>query len=199
MPSPSGRRSGAGQCAPVLAVLLGQRAVGGEVGERLALPAAEPVEPVLPVEAGEDRLQRLHLQLEDRVAVDLAAGVQRPPGVAQPLAGPGPEPLPPRHLLDAQEERVGEPAARRVVGGGLDRQHRRRRHHRVHHHRAAAEPLGEAPDAREIVEIADPPAPPRARGVDLRGEAPGAQIVGQEAVSGADDQGDVVPLPWPSG
>ena len=185
--------------APVLAVQLGERAVGGEVGQRLALPAAEPVEPVLAVEVGEDRLQRLHLQLEDRVAIDLAGGVQRAPGVAEALPRPRVQPLPPGHLLDAQEERVGEPAARRVVGGGLDRRHRRRRHHRVHHHHAAAEAPGEAPDARQIGQIADPPARPRARGVDLRGEAPGAQIVGQEAVSGADDQRDVPPSPCPSG
>ena len=70
-------------------------------------PPAEPVEAVLAVEAGEDRLQRLHLQLEDRVAVDLRARVERAPGVAQRArACRRPARSQPGHLLDAQEERV---------------------------------------------------------------------------------------------
>jgi hypothetical protein len=172
-------------------VQLGQRAVGGEVGQRLPFAAPEPVEAVFTDEAGEDRFQRLRLQLEDGVPVDLAVRVQRAPRVAQAFPHAGIQPFPAGHLFDAQEKRVGEAAARRIVGGGLDGRHRRRRHQGVHHHHPATEAPGEAPDARQIGQIAHPPAGPRARRVDLGGEAPGAQIVGQEAVPGADDQGDV--------
>ena len=198
MPSPSGRAHGRRPLAPVLAVLLGQHAVGREVGERLAAPPAEPVEAGLAVEAGEDRLQRLHLQLEDRVAVDPARAVQRAPGVAEPLARrprrPLPARAPPRRAGRAGWRTGGSTGSRataRSGGTGVGA---------VIGFTITTPPprsLREAPDARQVGEVADPPARPRARGVDLRREAPGAQIVGQEAVARADDQ-RLLPSPPPS-
>ena len=173
--------------APVLAVALGQRAVGGEVDQRLALPRPVPVEAGLAFEAREDRLQRLHLEPKDRVAIDPAAGVERVPGGDPALAVARVQVLPTQNLLDPQEERVAEPAAGRIVGAGLDRRDRRGGAERVDHHHAAAEAARPAPQPRQIRQIADPPAAARARRVDLRREAPGREILGKVAAPGADD------------
>ncbi len=173
---------------PVLAVPLGQRRVGGEVGQRLALAGAEPVEALLAVETREQRLQRLLLEGEDRVAVDASLAVQRRSGVRQARAQVARQLVPPGQLLDAQEQRVAVAPARRVVRAGFDRPHRRRGRQRIDHQHAAAQLARPAAEACQIREVADPPAVARARRVQLGREAPGAQIVGQEAAARADDE-----------
>ena len=174
--------------APVLAVPLGQRRVGREVGQRLALAGAEPVEALLAVETREQRLQRLLLEAEDRVAVDASLAVQRRSGVRQARAQVARQLFPPGQLLDAQEQRVAVAPARRVVRAGFDRPHRRRGRQRIDHQHAAAQLARPAAEACQIREVADPPAVARARRVQLGREAPGAQIVGQEAAARADDE-----------
>ena len=183
-----GAAAARGPAPPVLPVPLGERGVGREVGQRLSFAGAEPLEAFLAVETSEQRLQRLLLEAEDRVPIDVPIAVQRRSRVGQALAHVGGQARPPRQLLDAQEQRIAIAAARRVIGARLDRGDRRRRGQRIDHQHVAAEAARPAGEPREIRQIADSPARARARRVELGRESPGAKVVGQVAASRADHQ-----------
>ena len=97
--------------------------------------------------------------------------------------------VPAGQLLDAQEQRVAVAPARRVVRAGFDRPAPASGAVRgLTISTPAAQPARPAAEACQIREVADPPAVARARRVQLGREAPGAQIVGQEAAARADDE-----------
>ncbi len=90
-----------GPAPPVAPVPLGQRGVGGELGQRVALAFPVAIEFGVALELIEDRLQQRRLQGEHGVAFDAAADVQRAPRVGGHLQR-APQRLGAGDLLDAQ-------------------------------------------------------------------------------------------------
>ena len=138
-PRRAGRCSSARPGAPVRAVLVGQRAPGRPVHQRLALvppPVAEGARSSAP--ASKTRCSTAALERPDGVPVDELAVVERAAGVGLDVdrVGAG-------HVGDAQVDRVAEPAGGRQVGAVLLGGRRRDRVQRVDQHEAGALVLGE--------------------------------------------------------
>ena len=166
--------------APVAAVLLGQRAPGREVVQRLAFPRLVGVEGQLPARRARhpvDHLQRVALGRPGGVAVDavelagsaLDVGAQLPHPAALGQVGELGD------GLDPQVERIGEAPRGRQVGGGLHRLGRRGCMQRIDQH-VVRTVAGAGPhrEVGQIGEIADAPGVLGADAVELGGQAPGA-------------------------
>ncbi len=98
---------------------LGQHTVGGEIGELLAAHGTVGVELGVMGKLLPDPPQCLPFQPHDRIALDLANGVQGPARGRQTVQL-GAQGSSPGNLLDAEVERVGKSTAAGVVGTGLD-------------------------------------------------------------------------------
>ncbi len=171
---------------PRQAVLLGERAPGGEVDQALALLDAERLELALARGAArqlEHGLQGRALRRPARVAVERVDGVRglRRLGLPlQQLALGGGHVGDLGHRLDADVDRVDEAARRRQVRRRLHRADGLRGVQRVDEHEVGAE-VGGAPDRQlgEVVEVAEAPRPARAHRVQLGHEAPAAALAGE--------------------
>ena len=142
-----------------------------------------PVERVITGEAIPRRLERLELQPEDRVAVDVAVRVHRPCRAVQLL------------VVHPEVQQVPEAATARVVGARLLRHAGRGRVQWAHEHHARPETARPARQPPEVLEVADPPALPRAQCIELHGPTPCVQPIGQVARTRAHDEaGLTVPV-----
>ena len=100
---------------PILAELLGQRAVDGKPPQAVAFFPAILIEAGVAGKFGPDRPQRILFQTEHRVTIDQPLGVQGPAGGGE-LRQLGAQPLGARHVLDPQVKRVAIAAAAGMVG-----------------------------------------------------------------------------------
>ena len=165
---------GGGPLPPVVAVLLGQRAPGRELLQRLALAFGETGEGQFPARGPGhpvDPLECLALGRPDRVAIYRPRRGQRFPEPADDTACGDEREL--RYRLDAQIKGVDEAPRRRQVGRGFHGFGRRSGMQRIHQQVAGPVP-GPRPH-REVGQIDQITQTPRAGGVhavDLHGQPP---------------------------
>ena len=185
--------------ADVVAVVLGKHVPGGEVGERVALP--RPVRRVVELPPGAPR-RGVHdpqggpLRRPARVAVDRVLRSEPGRQLADQLVDRDPLVLGQRGVLgdplDAEVERVEEPARAGQVRRGLDRGQRLGGVQRVDQDEVGAQLTGR-PDGQvsQIGQVAEPPAAAGAHAVELGREPPLTPSVGplgEPEPGGRDDQ-----------
>ena len=169
-------------------VHLGQRAVGAPALELATLRGPPPPEVVpagLGPERGEDPRQGVDLQPQHLVTVDAGALVQRPArGVERRelRAHEGRA----RDVGDAEVDDVPEATAARVVRARLLRRDRDVGVERVDEQRSAAPAAGPLHEVAQVGEVAHPPAPAGADGVQL--DRPSPRVRGRGARAGSDGQ-----------
>ncbi len=195
----AGVAEGLGPGVPVGAVHLGERAPQGVVLQRLPLLGQEVA--VGGAAAGgerhpDDQLQRLALQLPDRVPVDqralvqhglaeggrvLAEVVQRGPVADVPVL---------RDRLDPQVHRVGEAAGGRAVRGRVGGAAGNGRVQRIDLDEPGAQGApGPGGEVRQVAEVAHAPGAGGEQGVELDEEAVGALGGLRDAGRGGDERG----------
>jgi hypothetical protein len=128
------------------------------------------------------RAKHLPLASPDRVAVDQRPVRQRPAGVVLEVDALGAG-----HLRDAEVDRIAEAPGGRQVRAGLLAGRGGDRVQGIDQHEAGALVRRHPADGAQVGQVADAPARPAARGVELHGPAPGA-IVREPAATGGDDQ-----------
>ncbi len=131
-------------------------------------------------------LERLRLELEHAIAIDETIAIQPSGspreltdaiGLARAI-----------HFLDPQVQRAAKATARRKVGARLLRKRRGNRRERIDQRDPGILTVRPATEPAQIAQIADAPAPPRPRGIQLNRPAPGGQTVGDVAAGRGGDQ-----------
>ena len=135
--APSGRRSRRASCASPCRAARPARSRWRSRSSASPCRRGTQSKPCSPREAGEERLQRLHLEAEDRVAIDARLGVERAARVGQAVARVRRQSPQPGSSSMRRYSGLRIAPARRVIRARLDRGDRRRRGQRVDHQHAA--------------------------------------------------------------